>query len=316
MSAQCMGWVLRHSKQKGSALLVLIAIADHADPDGKNAWPSVKTLAKFSRLTERAVQYILRKLEEQGDIVCRQGAGPYGSNAYEVIMAGDANFSVGVQSLQGGENFAGVQNSAPGGETAIAPNPPGNPSENHLSSLPPQPPRKRKSAEKAALGAPVPLAVPPELETFHRTLSEDPGYRPTAGFLESARKYAGVLDLQEEAVLLMGWLDKPNPKAPFRGRTPRECGRTCNTLYVLTWLRRALADQQNQQAEPATMEKDDASDARARTRTDRANGTAHRGNGETHQRPEGGGRRREWTERICPELAGSADGRPVSGVWW
>ena len=46
------------SKQRGGALLVLLAIADFADDEGK-AFPSVQTLAAKSRLSESQTHHIL-----------------------------------------------------------------------------------------------------------------------------------------------------------------------------------------------------------------------------------------------------------------
>lgn len=48
----------------GSQLLVLLALADNADDDRRYAWPSVTTLARKTRLSERSVQRALRDLED------------------------------------------------------------------------------------------------------------------------------------------------------------------------------------------------------------------------------------------------------------
>ena len=47
--------------------LILVGIANH-DGDG-GAWPSVKTLARYAGIKERAVQYALTELEKKGYIV-------------------------------------------------------------------------------------------------------------------------------------------------------------------------------------------------------------------------------------------------------
>lgn len=60
--------VWEHSTQKGSSLLLLLAIADHANEEG-TAWPSVPTLAKKVRVTERRIQQMLRELQEEGELV-------------------------------------------------------------------------------------------------------------------------------------------------------------------------------------------------------------------------------------------------------
>src|SRR5277367_5324791 len=62
LSWQAASFVTEHSKHKGSYLLTLIMIANHAHADGTGAWPSIATLAKETRMSERGVQYCLQKL--------------------------------------------------------------------------------------------------------------------------------------------------------------------------------------------------------------------------------------------------------------
>ena len=121
MSIHVMDWVWRNAPGKGSDLLLLLAIADYAHDDGNGAWPSVETLARKTRLSERAVQYGLRHLETGGAILVHEKEGPRGANIYQVIMRGGANFAPGVQSsaesvesCTPGANSAGVQTSAEG----------------------------------------------------------------------------------------------------------------------------------------------------------------------------------------------------------
>lgn len=45
---------------------VLVALCDHANPDGRNAFPSVDRLCKMTGLSPRTVQNALRSLEERG----------------------------------------------------------------------------------------------------------------------------------------------------------------------------------------------------------------------------------------------------------
>ena len=84
MSVQAMSWVIEKSGQKGSNLLVLLMIANHANTAGENAYPAVTTLAAESRLSERAVRYILAKLEHSSELVIRRDAGPYGTHLYSL----------------------------------------------------------------------------------------------------------------------------------------------------------------------------------------------------------------------------------------
>lgn len=86
MSVQAMSWVIENSKTRGNAYIVLLMVANRADEDGSSAWPSVRWLAKRSRLSERTVQRSLKKLEKAGALAIEKNAGPKGTNSYHVIM--------------------------------------------------------------------------------------------------------------------------------------------------------------------------------------------------------------------------------------
>jgi hypothetical protein len=84
MSWQAVSRVLEHSEATGAARFLLTILADASpNPDGSNAWPATDTLATRMRRTRRAVQYQLRRLEDEGHIV-RTGRGPRGSIAYSI----------------------------------------------------------------------------------------------------------------------------------------------------------------------------------------------------------------------------------------
>lgn len=55
-----------HSRAKGTAKLVLLAIADHSTDAG--AYPSVRTLTRWANVADRNVRKALRELEELGEI--------------------------------------------------------------------------------------------------------------------------------------------------------------------------------------------------------------------------------------------------------
>lgn len=104
MSIHVMSWVFKHSDAELGERLVLLALAEFANDDGTDAYPSVKTLVERTRLSERQVQYCLRSLENSGKISA-DGKGPRGTNRYAVTMKGGAK-------------------SAPGGVQSTAPDPP------------------------------------------------------------------------------------------------------------------------------------------------------------------------------------------------
>ena len=73
------------SRNSGTELLLLLAIADFADDDG-NAYPSVATLATKCRMTQRNANLLLAKLRRSGELEVSVGTGPYGTNRYRVSL--------------------------------------------------------------------------------------------------------------------------------------------------------------------------------------------------------------------------------------
>src|SRR4051812_1749793 len=65
MSIEAVAWALT-VPIGGNAKVILIGIANHADAYGRNAWPSVDTLAAYAYCDRRTVQRNLRQLENAG----------------------------------------------------------------------------------------------------------------------------------------------------------------------------------------------------------------------------------------------------------
>lgn len=85
MSIHVLSWVLKSSPTRLADRLVLIVLADHASEDGAGAYPSVKTISDESRLSRRAVQDSLRRLEDT-DAITRTGDSEWGTAIYRVEM--------------------------------------------------------------------------------------------------------------------------------------------------------------------------------------------------------------------------------------
>lgn len=69
MSWQCTSWALREAPAPtATARLVLIALADRCQPDGRSAWPTVDTLMAEAHTSESSVKRALKALEETGCI--------------------------------------------------------------------------------------------------------------------------------------------------------------------------------------------------------------------------------------------------------
>jgi hypothetical protein len=85
VSVYVTAYVWEHSSRKGTELLLLLAIADIADKNGV-AYPGVKTLAGYIRMSGRNTQRALAKLERSGEISVRRNGGPNGTHLFQVRM--------------------------------------------------------------------------------------------------------------------------------------------------------------------------------------------------------------------------------------
>lgn len=132
MSIEAISWALndapipRDRRDASSLAVVLLGLANHADPRGRNAFPAVSTLVRYTRLSERSVQYALRSLEELELIapsdptivaayVKRSDRRPRGWDL--AVTAGVDNGGHGVQSVRPAD-LHGVQTPRHGVQTA------------------------------------------------------------------------------------------------------------------------------------------------------------------------------------------------------
>ena len=92
MSVKAISAVWDHSESSGTALLRLLAIADSADHDGTNAWPSQGTLATKTRLSRRTVQRKIGDLVTLGELAVVPGPTHIRwdrrPNGYEIRLPG------------------------------------------------------------------------------------------------------------------------------------------------------------------------------------------------------------------------------------
>jgi DNA-binding Lrp family transcriptional regulator len=69
VSVEAIAWALNtDAVDNPTSKLVLIALANHARPDGRAAFPSITTMQRYTCLSDRAIQKHLRELEERGVI--------------------------------------------------------------------------------------------------------------------------------------------------------------------------------------------------------------------------------------------------------
>lgn len=115
MSLLVTGLVWKHADVDKGTLLVLLAMADIAEDDGSEIWPSMARLAKKSRLDMRQCRRCLRILETEGLIEPVETATGRGGrfkswriNLEKVILSNPGGFDVPVGDRSG--NRKGGQN--------------------------------------------------------------------------------------------------------------------------------------------------------------------------------------------------------------
>lgn len=91
MTIAVMNYVWEHSKSKGLARLVLLAIADNANEQG-DAFPGISRIAKKCNATDRSVQTSINELERMGELQVFPQVGVKTAsgrtNLYRVVMNG------------------------------------------------------------------------------------------------------------------------------------------------------------------------------------------------------------------------------------
>jgi hypothetical protein len=104
-----MAWVLEESKSHLAARLVLLSIANHANHQGEQAWPSVPKIAQEAHVSERQVQRAIRELCRIGELIVYLKAGFSQANMYRIVMGGD-NLSppLVTNRTDGGDKSGGV----------------------------------------------------------------------------------------------------------------------------------------------------------------------------------------------------------------
>lgn len=75
VSVQATTWVWERSESGGNARLVLLAIADAADADGDNAWPTQERMARMAKVSVRTVRRLVLELIMLGELEVEEHAG-------------------------------------------------------------------------------------------------------------------------------------------------------------------------------------------------------------------------------------------------
>ncbi len=85
MSVQATSWVIENSQHKGSVLLLMLMIANHAHADGTGAFPSTETLARECRMSRRQVIRMLEIAERSGELLIDRSKGR-SVHHYTIVM--------------------------------------------------------------------------------------------------------------------------------------------------------------------------------------------------------------------------------------
>lgn len=81
-----MAWVLACSRSEGADRLVLLAIANHADAEGTNAYPNAMLIAEEARVGRATVFRAVQRLVGRGELVRESGGGRGHPNRYSVAL--------------------------------------------------------------------------------------------------------------------------------------------------------------------------------------------------------------------------------------
>lgn len=96
-----MAWVFEHSRSTLADRLVLLAITDHANHEGRDAWPSVDHLARKAHVSRATVYRCVAALVEAGELeVVVDGCGPRRKRSYKVLMSSSQIETMNVQQSQ------------------------------------------------------------------------------------------------------------------------------------------------------------------------------------------------------------------------
>lgn len=134
MSIQAVAWVLEHSEATLADRLVLIAIANHADARGWNAFPSVRLIGTEARCGRSTVYRAIEALERSGELVVHRR--PNDSNMYGIAALMGSQIGTGEGSQIGTGGVPNTRKRGPrlGPKPSVTVN---EPARTHVTPMPP-----------------------------------------------------------------------------------------------------------------------------------------------------------------------------------
>lgn len=102
MSVKVIADVWQHSQAKGTARLVILALADHADHDGF-CWPSLTRIATYCKVNRANVSRNLKKLIESGEVQRITPGNQNTTTKYRVQVGAEAHLGAVAQLGVGAE---------------------------------------------------------------------------------------------------------------------------------------------------------------------------------------------------------------------
>ena len=160
MSWQATKAVWENTKQTGYGKLLMLAIAEFADANGR-CWPSIETLAERVDVKPRSVKRLIAQAEEDGELSVDRNSGRGNTNEYTIpyVLKGDTAGTIN-DSIKG-------DTPAQKGDTPVTQNHQ-EPSNNHQE--PPKAPAKEKRQKKE-----IEFDIPEKLNTpeFIKVFTQD-----------------------------------------------------------------------------------------------------------------------------------------------
>lgn len=134
MSIKVMNAVWANADCSGSELLILLALADFSDDNGENIYPSMQTLARKSRMSDKQARRVVQNLVKLKLIeIVEAGGWQRGrnrSNSYRILLENIGTPNLGVPLSHPRED------STPAGDSTVLPRVGDDPSFNHYNKPP------------------------------------------------------------------------------------------------------------------------------------------------------------------------------------